>query len=66
MAKAYPAGIVESREEGAGEAPGRSAAVKLQQLCFWQGDGGGVPRTVRCLPRPISIDDARLPLEYRA
>jgi hypothetical protein len=50
-------GIVVSRAEGAGEVAGRWAGVELQQFCFGKGDGSGVP---------IPIDDARLPLGYRA
>jgi hypothetical protein len=37
-----------------------------EQVCFGQGNGGGMPRTVRCVAPPISIDDVRLPLGYRA
>jgi hypothetical protein len=45
MTKAKPAEIVayESHAQRAGEAAGRLAMVELQQFCFGEGDGSGVP-----------------------
>jgi hypothetical protein len=42
MAKAWQDGLVESRAEWAGEAPGRLAVVELQQFCFGLGNDRGV------------------------
>ena len=40
--------------------------VELQQFRFGQGDGSGVPRTVRRVACPIQIHYVRLPLGYPA
>jgi hypothetical protein len=50
----------------AGETAGRLAVAELQQSCSGQGNGSGVPRTVRCVACIIPIDDVRLPLGYLA
>jgi hypothetical protein len=50
----------------AGEGTERWAVVELQQFCFGQGDGSGVPRAVRCVACSIQIDYVRLPLGYWA
>jgi len=41
MAKVWPAGLVESRGEWAGEAAERLAVVELQQFRLGQGNGSG-------------------------
>ncbi|MFZ0960771.1 MAG: hypothetical protein WAO35_07675 [Terriglobia bacterium] len=40
--------------------------VEPKQACLGQGNGSGVPRTVRRMARPIHFGDVRLPVGYRA